>query len=160
MAMRRRIALVGIGAVLALGTLAGSAGAHVPTPIGEQGCTPGFWKSNLLAWESTAPNVYLPTTLVGSVFTSAHAPFASMTFLQVLQYGGNSMEGKLLKQAVAGLLSTVHFDVAYPIGTESVLIAMVNAALATNNASVMEALKDQLDDWNNLGCPLSANVDY
>lgn len=157
--MRRRFALVGIGAMLAFGVLAGSVAAHVDTPTGNQGCTPGFWKNNLLPWESTVPNVYPTTTVVGSVFTNAHAPFASMTFLEALQIEGGPMEGKLLRQAVAALLNTVHFDVAFPIGSEGVLIGMVNTALA-GDKDAMEALKDQLDTWNNLGCPLSANVDY
>jgi hypothetical protein len=156
--MRRRLALVGIGAMLVFGVLAGSVAAHVDTPTGNQGCTPGFWKNNLLAWESTSPNVYPTDTLVGSVFTGAHSPYAGMTFLEILQGGDNAMEAKLLRQAVAALLNTVHFDVAFPIGSEGVLIGMVNTALA-GDEDAMEALKDQLDTWNNLGCPLSANVD-
>jgi hypothetical protein len=158
--MLRRLALVSVAAVLAFAAFSVSATAHIDTPTGNQGCTPGFWKNNLLAWESTAPNVYLTTTLVGSVFTSAPAPYASMTLLQALQIEGGPMAGKLLRQAVAALLNTSHFDVAYPLGSEATLIAMVNAALTSGSSTTMEALKDQLDLWNNLGCPLSANVDY
>jgi hypothetical protein len=157
---RRKLALVAVGAVVALAALAGPVAAHVDTPTGNEGCTPGFWKNNLVAWESTAPNVYLPSTVIGTVFTSAHAPFASMTFLEALGINGGPMEGKLLRQSVAALLGTVHFDVAFPIGNETQLITMVNAALASNSAGTMEDLKDTLDGWNNLGCPLSANVDY
>ncbi len=67
--------------------------------------------------------------------------------------------GRLLRHALAGSLSTIHFDVAYPIGAERVLIGQVNTALAGTPAD-MEALKNQLDTWNNLGCPLSAKVDH
>jgi hypothetical protein len=159
MMMGRFSALIGLVVLLAL-VSAVAASAHVPTPDGNEGCTPGFWKNNLIAWESTSPNVYSPNTTLESVFNVPDSlGLDNTTFLEALNFQGNiGPEGRLLRQAVAALLGTVHFDVAYPIGDEAVLIAMVNNALSGQTS--VEGLKDQLDRWNNLGCPLSANIDY
>ena len=160
--MRRSWKALACGAI-ALGTIGlgiGVASAHNPTPTGRQGCTPGFWKNNVVAWESTAPNVYSPDETLGSVFTGVSPSLANKTLLEALNFQGNlGPEARLLRAAVAALLNTVHFDVAYPLGTEGELIAQVNAALASGG-SALETLKNTLDSWNNLGCPLSANVDY
>jgi len=157
--MKGKVAAIVVGALLPVAVAATPAAAHVPTPTGKQGCTPGFWKNNLLAWESTAPNVYSPSTRLGSVFRNVPRHLANATFLDALRFKGNlGPEARLLRQAVAALLGTVHFDVAFPIGDEGQLIGMVNAALA--GVTNPEVVKDQLDRWNNLGCPLSAKVDY
>ncbi len=49
--------------------------------------------------------------------------------------GSVSPAGRLLRQAVAGLLSTIHFDVADPIGEERHLIRQVKTALAGTPAT-------------------------
>ncbi len=158
--MRPKVLIVALATTLTLALAAGPASAHVPTPVGKQGCTPGFWKNNLLPWESTAPNVYSPSTKLGSVFANVPANLREATFLQALGFPGTAgPAARLLRAGVAGLLSTVHFDVAYPIGVETQLINRVSAALA-GTAAQQEALKNELDRYNNLGCPLSANRDY
>lgn len=156
----QRLIVLAVCTVLTGALAAGPASAHVPTPVGNQGCTPGFWKNNVIAWESTAPNAYASSTTLESVFDNVPAALDDKTFLQALSFEGNvGREGRLLRHAVAGLINTVHFDVAYAIGVENQLIRMVNTALA-GSAAQQEALKDQLDRWNNGGCPLSAKVDY
>jgi hypothetical protein len=160
--MRRMLALVGVIAMMAVAVFAGAVAAHEPTPTGTQGCTPGFWKNNLNAWETSGTNAYDPNTLVFNLFagTGNSPELATMTMLQALQYGGNNMEAKLYRAAVAALLNTVHYDVAYPFGTEAQVQAFVNAAILIGTQDALEAAKNQLDAWNNLGCPLSANRQY
>jgi hypothetical protein len=138
----------------------GVASAHVPTPVGKEGCTPGFWKNSVIAWESTAPNVYSPGATLGSVFTGVSPELADATLLEALQFQGtDGAEARLLRAAVAALLNTVHFDVDYPLGSEGQVISAVNDALAAGG-DALKTLKNKFDRWNNLGCPLSANVDY
>jgi hypothetical protein len=159
-ASKRKLSALGVGIVLAMALVVGPASSHVPTPTGNQGCTPGFWKNNTKAWESTAPNVYPKNTRLESAFNNVPDHLDNKTFLEALKFQGNvGPEGRLLRHAVAALLNTVHFDVAYQIGDESILKSMVNAALAGSKAD-MEALSSQLDRWNNAGCPLSAKIDY
>jgi hypothetical protein len=55
---------------------------------------------------------------------------------------------------VAGLLNTAHGGVGYP-RTTSALVADVNAALSSGNRDTMLALASQIDQDNNLGCPLN-----
>ena len=82
----------------------------------------------------------------------------NVTLLQALSFnGGSGTSGAvriLLRAAVAALLNSAHPDVDYPRTTAEV-IADVNAALAINNRSTMLNLATELDNDNNLGCPLN-----
>jgi hypothetical protein len=60
----------------------------------------------------------------------------------------------LLRHAVAALLNAEHPDISYPMSGADV-ISQVNAALASNDRSIMLALASALDASNNLGCPIS-----
>lgn len=127
---------------------------------GEGGCTPGFWKvpPHLNAW---VPTGYSPGQTVQSVFAAASAfpSLGSSTLLQALSFGGGPGPTGgamiLLRAAVAALLNSSHPDVAggYPL-TEMEVIDQVNAALASGNRATMLALATDLDDANNLGCPI------
>lgn len=123
--------------------------------LGEDGCTPGYWKNHTQAWAGTG---YTPGQTVGSVFAAGGFPsLASSTLLQALQGGGGpgttGAAQILVRAAVAALLNAGHPEVEYPRTTASI-IADVNAALASNSRSTMLALAGELDEDNNLGCPL------
>jgi len=60
----------------------------------------------------------------------------------------------MLKQATGSLLNSAHAGVDFPWATAQ-LISDVNAALASKNSSVLLSLASQLDQANNLGCPLN-----
>ncbi|HEX9945038.1 MAG TPA: DUF3344 domain-containing protein [Thermoanaerobaculia bacterium] len=126
-------------------------------PPGNQGCTPGYWKNHTSSWAGTG---FSPGQTTGSVFSGASAfpSLASQTLLQSLQGGGGSgtlgAARILLRAAVAALLNAAHPGVDYP-RTTAEIIADVNAALASNNRATMLALATELDNDNNLGCPLS-----
>lgn len=121
------------------------------------GCTPGYWKNHEDSWGGTG---YSPGQTVGSVFSGASAfpSQAANTLLQALQGGGGSgLEGGariLLRAAVAALLNAAHSGVDYP-WTTAEIIADVNAALTSGNRNTMLDLAAELDDDNNLGCPLN-----
>ena len=79
------------------------------------------------------------------------------TLLQALNFQGGTTTLAaariLLRAAVAALLNAASPDVDYPL-TVAQVIAQVNAALASGDRSTMLSLANQLDQFNNLGCPL------
>jgi hypothetical protein len=128
------------------------------TPVGFEGCTPGYWKQpqHLDSWTTTG---FSPDQTLESVFDVPDSfGLDTNTLLQALNFGGGSgATGSariLLRAAVASLLNSAHPDVDYPRTTAEV-ITDVNAALASNDRNTMLALASELDDDNNLGCPLN-----
>lgn len=125
--------------------------------IGNQGCTPGFWKNHTVHWPPTG---YSSTQKVKDVFPeSLFWPAISYsTLLAALGFGGGpGSDGAaeiLLRAGVAALLNASHPNVNYPRTTASVLTD-VNAALATHSRDSMLALAAALDADNNRGCPLN-----
>lgn len=124
---------------------------------GDEGCTPGYWKNHLDAWNETS---YDTTQTVESVFSAASAyssATSDATLLEALDFSAGptaeDMARALIRAAVAAVLNASHPDVDYP-RAEATIINEVNAALATGNRAIMEDLKDELDADNNLGCPL------
>ncbi len=127
----------------------------VCTEVGDEGCSPGYWKNHPEAWSSTG---YTPGTKVVAVFANAAAYIPNThTLMDALNYrGGPKTADKaqiLLRQAVAALLDASHPGVAYPISAAQV-IQRTNDALASGDKDAILELKDVLDEYNNLGCPL------
>ena len=156
----RYIPLLSLVAVMVVGLL--SVGYVGAVRIGDdEGCSPGFWKTNTGAWEE-----YSPTDLVGDVFNipAAFADLADDTLLAALSYNGGpdpiDKAKLLIHQAVAAILNAASEDVGYPYRRFDAplgIIPSVNSALAGGDETTMLNLKDVLDDANNLGCPLSAD---
>jgi hypothetical protein len=127
------------------------------TSNGDEGCTPGYWKNHAKSWPATG---YSTSQKVQSVFSQAslYPALGSSTLLQALSFdGGSTLEGaagNLLRAATAALLNSAHSGVDYPWVTANV-ISDVNAALASKNRDAMLALASDLDQDNNLGCPLN-----
>ena len=157
--MRRKLVTAVALAVLSTTgvTLAGPAQA---VNIGNEGCTPGYWKNHTNNWEE-----YRSGTVVGNVFDftgspSAVAAYADVTFEEALRLkGGSGLDGAtqiLLRAAVAATLNAAHEGLGYPLrrGGEDGIFAMVNEALASGDRQAMLDLASYLDRLNNLGCPL------
>ena len=150
----RRIAAIALAVALPLSAV--STGVAQATdgynPPGNEGCTPGYWKNHTSAWD-----VYSPMQTVGSVFSGASASLADDTLLQALSYQGGAgllgAEQILLRAAVAALLNSADDVVDYPLLTSQV-INRVSAALASDNRGRILTLATNLDNQNNLGCPL------
>ena len=123
---------------------------------GNEGLTPGFWKNHLGQWQGYSPNQTLE-----SVFDVPDSlGLDNMTLIQALNFGGGpGVQGaaqNLFRHAVAAILNAAHVLVEYPL-TRTQIITQVNAALASNNASTITALKDQLDTYNNAGGGIDAH---
>ena len=128
----------------------GSTTALLNCTVGNQGCTPGFWKNHTDVWVGYSPN-----DLVSAVFSNA-APYDVDTLLQALSLkGGPGVDGAeqiLLRAAVSALLNST--SVNYPLTTAEI-IAMTDNALATGDRATILSVASELDALNNLGCPLS-----
>ena len=124
--------------------------------LGNQGCTPGYWKNHTDSWPPTG---YSTGQAVEDVFSAASAYPAqgTATLLEALSFaGGSGVEGAveiLLRAGVAALLNAAHPEVAYPQTTAEVL-SSVNAALASGSRDAMLFLAAGHDADNNRGCPL------
>jgi hypothetical protein len=124
----------------------------------EEGCSQGFWKNHPGDWADTE---YSPDDALGDVF--AGADFGGLdeatTLMEALNFrGGSGVDGMrriLLRQAVAAMLNSTHPGVRYPLSESEVFLYVIDA-LGSDDASVMEGLKDELDEMNNLGCPLGS----
>ena len=111
---------------------------------GGEGCTPGYWKNHTDRW--TAP--YDPSDSFDSTFgvTSTDNP----TLLEAVGAGGGG-EIALQRHAVAALLNAAHGDVDSGQTVQDV-IDVVQDAYDTGD---FEDAKDELEDINEQGCPLS-----
>ena len=117
----------------------------VATPVlaWNKGCTPGFWKNHPEAWVG-----YSPDDLIGDVFTSAPAPYDSLTLMEGLSLqGGPDLNGGieiLLRAAIAGLLNR-----DFPATN---FINKVNAKIDTGDRDTIVAFAAKLDAQNNGDC--------
>ena len=127
-----------------------------PVVVGDEGCTPGYWKNHAKSWPATG---FTTGQTLESVFDVPDALGLDATTLKkALAFnGGNSVVGSakiLLRAAVASLLNAAHPGVDFSMSTAAV-IADVNAALASGSRSTMLTLATTLDTDNNNGCTLS-----
>ena len=127
-----------------------------PTPQEYEGCSQGYWKNHRTAWSETG---YEPKDMVGDIFDLPErlAILENDTLLTALNYrGGAGVIGGariLFRQAVAALLNAGSLYIDYP-ATPARIILNVNDALETLNRKNMLSLKNELDKYNNMGCPL------
>jgi hypothetical protein len=109
------------------------------TENGGEGLTPGYWKRHTDEWPFDAPGPY---------FDDVFGAGPHVTIEKALKTGGGGCKA-LVRHAAAAYLSILHSEVDYPIG-EGALVSLVYDALV---AEECESLKDELDGYNNLGCP-------
>ena len=128
--------------------------------IGQEGCTPGYWKNHPESWlEDTGIPFPTTKTLASTGIVTASTP-NDASLLTALNYGGGGglqgAEQILLRAAAAAFLNAATEELGYPLrrGGPDGIIAMVNAAIASGNRQTMIGLAGSLDSLNNLGCPL------
>ena len=158
--MRRVAAALALGMVATLGAV--TAPAANATEIGNQGCTPGYWKTHTDNWQEAKP-----TTLFASRYSAGTSGvLVGLTFKDTLQGGGGpgaaGAELILARAATAAYLNAAHEGLGYPwrrnatgLDGRPPLVDTVNAALASGDRDTMLALATRLDNDNNLGCPLN-----
>jgi hypothetical protein len=114
------------------------------TPPGEEGCTPGFWKNHLEAWEG-----YSPDDTFASVFGEPlPGQPASLTLEEALNLGGGGFKA-LARHGVAALLNAAS-GIDFGLTEAGVIAAVVDAIEGEEG---VEATKDMLAALNEQGCP-------
>ena len=129
---------------------------RTPTPpVGLQGCSPGYWKNHPQSWTGFSPNQMLTSVFSGA---SLYDPTEGASMMQALNFGGGTgLDGAakiLARSAVAAVLNASNSSVDYPL-TVSQVVQIVNGAFMSHSRDAMLSVASQLDEYNNLGCPLS-----
>jgi hypothetical protein len=127
---------------------------------GFEGCTPGFWKTHptTAVW---GPTGFEPSDEFFDIFgvhitvKVGKQQITDPSLIQALNAEGGGINA-LARHAVAALLNAAHPEVDYPF-TEADIIADVAAAIASGDKQIIEALKNDLDEANNLGCGIDAH---
>jgi hypothetical protein len=121
--------------------------SECPSP-GDEGCTPGFWKQakHFDSWFG-----YDRDESFEAVF-AVNVPGAP-TLLEALKAHGGGINA-LERHAVAALLNASSPDVDYPL-TVAEVKAKVKSAIDSGDPATIEQTKDELAQFNELGCPLS-----
>ena len=161
--MASRTRRVIAGAAVAVGLMAGLTGTAGATAVGNEGCTPGYWKNHTSNWEEYLPNERLADRDdPNDAALNLSGAFADTTFIQALNFnGGSGVDGAtriLLRATAAAFLNAAHEGLGYPLrrfGDPGNIQAEVNAALASNDRQTMLDLAARLDQANHLGCPLN-----
>ena len=139
-------------------TTVGVKPAFAQTTPGAEGCTPGYWKNHYeYPWTWAG---YSPSQAFDGVFSVPGAYSSTLgsgkSLLSVLQQGGGQ-EKALGRHAVAALLNASDDNIAYGY-TTTLVIGMVNTALATEDDSEIEATKNLLVGENERNCPGGARA--
>ncbi|MCP4363518.1 MAG: DNRLRE domain-containing protein, partial [Chloroflexi bacterium] len=118
-----------------------------PPSGGGEGCTPGYWKQtqHFDSW----PSPYTSDMLFATVFEDA---FPDETMLDALQLKGGGLKA-LGRHTTAALLNATSPDVDYDL-TAAEVIQMFNDVYP-GSKSDYNALKNQFETFNELGCPLN-----
>lgn len=150
---------IAAAAAMALATGMILATPAAATNIGNEGCTPGYWKNHTDNWQEYTTSSTLQNNWTLGQF---QAKWGSKTFQEALSFkGGSGLDGAfqiLMRASVAAYLNAAHEGLGYPLrrfndpGNMKVLI---NDALASGSRDHMLSLASQLDGYNNLGCPLN-----
>jgi hypothetical protein len=113
---------------------------------GGQGCTPGYWKQEHHFADWTEP--YVPDDLFSAHFEDA---FPGSTLVQVADGNGGGLTA-LGRHTVAALLNAANPEVSYDLTPQEVIDAF--NAVYPGSKGDYETLKNQLEGFNEQGCPL------
>ncbi|MEH6586716.1 MAG: hypothetical protein V7720_09155, partial [Halioglobus sp.] len=124
---------------------------------GREGNTPGFWKNNAEQWDAIAwPHLsqdqllFEPTQLLSTLFPALEgSQQGGLSLEDALDLNGGG-EKALIRHAVAAVLNAAQPLIPYPLTLAEVLNS-VNEALQAGDKKTIEALKDELVGFNELG---------
>lgn len=145
-----------------------------------QGCTPGFWcnPAQKKLWWTDSEDVggYTTDEIIGDIFNADWETFdnggrgrgrpgantdpADRTLGEAVcnLAGGPDLvhaQAQLAGHATAALLNAAHEFISYGMSEDDIIDAVVDVVNTGDRADVL-ALKDTLDDYNNMGCTLNA----
>ena len=146
------------------GAFSNQAFAGVPEPEGEEGCSPGFWKTDASKRDEAtwAETIYNPDNLWEDFFDPVELRVKSgnadsPTLEEALNAKGGKINA-LAREAVAALLNASHPDIDYEKNFGEI-VALVNAAISDGSNIAIENARAELRPLNHLGeetlCPLT-----
>ncbi|MCI5223308.1 MAG: hypothetical protein D3924_11695 [Candidatus Electrothrix sp. AR4] len=112
------------------------------------GCTPGYWKH-----EHHFDSWYYYETDMEFEFVFDVDAFPNMNLLEVLQQKGGGIKA-LGRHTVAALLNASALGVSYPLSFLDV-ITKFQTAYQSEDKSIIEDTKDELESYNEVVCPLN-----
>jgi hypothetical protein len=126
---------------------------------GGEGCTPGYWKNHTTRWHPNYPpgmmffdafgvNAFPGASLLSVIHQSATPSNGGCT-----SYGCTNAIKNCGQQAVAALQNAAT-EVSYAYDTALVKAKFIGA-YASGNKNTIEAVKNDFDAQNNMGCPMS-----
>lgn len=132
-----------------------TAGLSVEPPSDGEGCTPGYWRQpqHFDSWVGHDTDDLFGDVfdLPGSLDRPEHRTDpADVELLDALKLKGGGVNA-LMRHAVAALLNAASGDVSYDL-TQGQVISKFNAAIGGGD---VEATKDELEAFNEQGCPLN-----
>ena len=127
--------------------------------IGNEGCTPGYWKNHTDNWEEANPG---KTTLDMAGFDTSRVSGDHLLRKALRYRGGRGLAGAeriLMRAASAAWLNAAHEGLGYPYRRFNPdylgIVESVNDAIDSDDRGTMLRLARKLDRANNLGCPLN-----
>jgi hypothetical protein len=160
----RKMAVAVAGGIVASLALGGTLLPSGATIIGEEGCTPGFWKNHTEAWNQDPADHYDPNQTLDELFDfpDALASFRTVKLVDALDGGGGpGVPGAtkiLMRAAVAAFNNAAAETIGYPyrrFDDPGDMTDTINALLAGQNRANIIAYAGVLDAANNLGCPIN-----
>ena len=119
-----------------------------------EGCGAGYWKNpkHFDEWPETVnPDDPFEFTFVFSQGFFSEPPIPS--FLDVLKMQGGTPMEKLGKEFLVTALNFVHPNINYGLSLDEI-ISIVEAGIQNNDPEEILDAKNQLEFYNNMGCPL------
>jgi uncharacterized repeat protein (TIGR01451 family) len=128
----------------------------VECPVGEEGCTPGYWKQqqHFDSWEGFVPGDLFSDAFdrVITVRANGKKTVDDPTLLEALKANGGEINA-LARHGTAALLNASSSGVGYQY-TQAQVIQMVQDAIDGSEED-MEDIKNMLALANEAGCPLN-----
>ncbi len=121
------------------------------------GCTPGYWKNNWWSTDASAEPTF--NDMYSSLFSVPGGSYGTWTLVNALGAQGGGWNA-LVRSATAAYLNATFLssmsDYEYPMSAADIVSA-VNGLTDGATKNQINALKDELDMYNNLGCSLDAH---
>lgn len=116
-----------------------------PPPPGDEGCTPGFWKTHPDAWVGFAPGDDFDAVFGVDAFSP------DITLMDGLWLGGGGL-ARLARHGTAALLNAAHPEVDYGL-TVTQVVELVRSAIVSGD---YDAASDLLEELNERECDVDA----
>ncbi len=138
---------------------AGFSLAVVEDEVGDEGCTPGFWKNHPHLWNGCGDNDVVESLKTSDKFNATFGVTSKksclnncVTLLEALGLNGGGTAA-LARHAAAALLNA-ESDINFPYTKDEVIALYRDGVGADAGPETVTSAKDKLEDANELGCPL------